>query len=413
MAAITIRPLREEEFHAAVGVACAAFGEQATGEDEEAYRQAFELERSLCAFEADTIVGMSAVLTLELTLPGGVAAPAGGLTWAAVLPTHRRRGILRQLMAAQLADMARRGELVSTLLASEGNIYGRFGYGPATSAISFSVERARAAFARPVCARGRIVLLTGLEAAAELPAIYERLQRVQPGTVSRPPGWWKQYLHDPETEREGGGEMLHAKHETTRGEADGYVTYRIKQEWQGMASRSTLLVVELLAADPEVYAALWDYVLNTDLIHTISFSRGRVDEPLRWLLADSRAFTVGALTDYLWVRLLDVPGALAARAYGAQGEMVLEVNDTFPTPSTTRVALRVRKIGSQDVECTPTTMPPDLALGLGSLGATYLGGVSFATLAAAGLVRELRTGSAERADAMFSTGTAPYCVTMF
>ncbi|MFH0916430.1 MAG: GNAT family N-acetyltransferase [bacterium] len=413
MVTITTRPLHEEEFHAAVGVACAAFGEQATREDEEAYRQVFELERSLCAFEADTMVGMSAVLTLELTLPGGVAAPAGGLTWAAVLPTHRRRGVLRQLMAAQLADMTRRGELVSALLASEGNIYGRFGYGPATSALSFSVERARAAFARPVCARGRIVLLTGQEAAAELPTVYERLQRVQPGAVSRPPGWWKQYLHDPEAEREGGGEMLHAKHVTASGEPDGYVTYRIKQEWQGMASRSTLLVVELLAADPEVYAALWDFVLNTDLIHTISFSRGAVDEPLRWLLADPRAFAVRALTDYLWVRLLDIPGALAARAYSAADEMVLEVNETFPAPITTRVALRVGRARSQDVECAPTTEPADLALELSSLGATYLGGVSFATLAAAGRVRELRAGSVERADAMFSTGAAPYCVTMF
>lgn len=118
MTAITIRPLREEEFHAAVGVSRTAFGELATREDEEVYRQAFELERSLCAFEAGKLVGASVVLTMELTLPGGIGVPAGGLTWVAVLPTHRRRGILRQLMAAQFTDMARRGEPVSTLLAS-------------------------------------------------------------------------------------------------------------------------------------------------------------------------------------------------------------------------------------------------------------------------------------------------------
>ncbi|MFH1834248.1 MAG: GNAT family N-acetyltransferase [bacterium] len=239
------------------------------------------MERSLCAFEGDVMVGTSDVLPLELTLPGQAQLPAGGLTWVAVLPTHRRRGILRQLVAAQFAEMGRHAEPVSVLLASEGNIYGRFGYGPATSAISFSVERAQVAFARPVSSEGRTVLLTDREAAAELPMIYERLRRHRVGSVSRSAGWWVDYLHDPEHHREGGGEMFHAKHETVPGEADGYVTYRIKEEWSGWNSRNTLLVVELLAADPKVYAVLWDYILNTDLVHTVSFSRGRMDEPLR------------------------------------------------------------------------------------------------------------------------------------
>jgi predicted acetyltransferase len=413
MTSLTIRTLREEEFHDAVGVSCAAFGEQVSAADEEAYRQGFELERSLCALERGKMVGTSAVLTMELTLPGGATVPAGGLTWVAVLPTHRRRGILRQLIESQLADISRRGEPISALLASEGNIYGRFGYGPATSALSFSVERARAAFTRPARAEGRIVLLTGREAAAELPAIYEGLRSAQVGAVSRPPGWWKGYLHDPEHEREGGGEMYHAKHETAAGLPDGYVTYRIKQDWPGWTSHSVLLVVELLAADREVYAALWDYVLNTDLIHTISFSRGRMDEPLRWLLADSRAFTVTGMGDWLWVRLLDVPRALAGRTYGLAGEVVLEVTDTFPAPNTTRFALRAGEPGSRNADCTATTGPADLALEANGLGAAYLGGVSFAALAAAGRVRELRTGAVERASRMFSTSTAPYCVTMF
>jgi predicted acetyltransferase len=359
------------------------------------------------------LVGTSVVLSLELTLPGSVTIPAGGMTWVAVLPTHRRRGTLRRLVAAQSADMAHRGETVSALIASEGNIYGRFGYGPATSAVSFSVERARAAFAHPIRDTGRTVLLTDQEAAVELPTIYERLRRLQPGSVSRSAGWWIEYLHDPEHHREGGGGMFHAKHETTQGEADGYVSYRIKEEPSGWSSRSTLLVVELLAADPGVYAALWDYILNTDLIHTISFSRGRVDEPLRWLLADPRAHMVTALGDYLWIRLLDIPGALAVRPYRTAGELVLEVDFAFPGPGTERVALRAGEAGHDGSECTATARPPDLALGASSLGAAYLGGVSFATLAAAGLVRELRPGFVERADAMFSTSTAPYCVTMF
>ncbi|OFV82469.1 MAG: hypothetical protein A2W26_01910 [Acidobacteria bacterium RBG_16_64_8] len=413
MSTITVRPLREEEIPAAVEVSCAAFGERPTQEEREIYQHSFDVERSLCAFDADTMVGTSLALSLELTLPGPGVLPVGGLTWVAVLPTQRRRGILRQLVAGQFEDMVRRGEPASALIASEGNIYSRFGYGPATSAVSFSVERAQAAFIRPVRAEGRIVLLTDEEAAAELPAIYERIRRLQPGRVTRSDRWWTEYLFDPQEQREGGGGMFHAKYATSPGVADGYVTYRFKEETLGWTSRTTLLVVELLAADPGVYSALWDYVLNTDLVHTVSFSRGRVDEPLRWLLADPRALTVSAMGDDLWIRLLDIPRALHARTYGAAGDIVFEVDDTFLAPNRTTFALRVGQAEIPDIECAVTTARAELALGTSSLAAAYLGGVSFATLAAAGLVRELRQGSVGRADAMFSAATAPYCGTIF
>jgi len=413
MDGIEIRPPREEEFHAAVGVVCTAFGEQPTEEDERIYRLAFPLERALCAFEGGKMVATSTVLSMELTLPGGSAVPAGGLTWVGVLPTHRRRGIIRRLVAAQFADMVHRGEPVSTLLASEGNIYGRFGYGPATSVIGFSVEQPYAALAVPVEDPGRVILLDAEEAAAELPLIYENLRLLQPGAVSRSPGWWSEHLYDHPREREGGGGMFHAKHETVPGVADGYLSYRIREQWEGAIPLSHVLVVELMAGDPGVYRALWDYALNTDLCRTISFSSGRADEPLRWLLADPRRFRVDALADYLWLRLLDVPRALAAREYGYPGRLVLEVTDAFPTPSTSSFILSSGPAGTGGAECAPTTATPDLALGMDSLGAAYLGGVSFAALAMAGRVRELSTGALERADAMFRTSTAPYCVTMF
>lgn len=207
--------------------------------------------------------------------------------------------------------------------------------------------------------------------------------------------------------------MVHVKHETSRGKADGYVTYRIKEEWSGWDSRSTLLVVELLAADSHVYSVLWDYILNIDLIHKVSCSRGRVDEPLRWLLADPRGLEVTAMGDGLWVRLLDVARALAARTYAAEGELVLEVKETFPAARVSRFVLRVRHRGEHDVECAATAASPDLVLEVGTLGAAYLGGVSFATLAAAQLIEEVRPGSIGLADAMLSTGAAPYCSTMF
>ena len=395
---VDIRLVRESEFSDVLRLARVAFGEEYSQEDSDAMRAGFPFERSLAAFDNGRMVAVSAVLDLELSVPGGVALPMGGVTWIATLPTHRRRGLLTRLMAASFAGMAERGETVSGLGASEGSIYGRFGYGPAASVMSFGVERRYAAFATPLgtSTAGTFTLLDAGEALGRLPAIYDELRRRQPGTVSRSTAMWQEHLADPPMQRDGATRMFHVLHETVPGTADGYVTYRVKAEIEGATALNAVRVVELLARDPGVYRALWKFVLDTDLCHTVSCERGRVDEPLRWLLADPRRFKVHELFDFLWLRLLDIPRALAARRYAAAGQVVLEVTDPFPALTTRRYLLRVEPAAGEaapgpapalPAECTPTSADPDIALDVATLSSAYLGGVSFATLAAAGSTR--------------------------
>jgi predicted acetyltransferase len=206
--------------------------------------------------------------------------------------------------------------------------------------------------------------------------------------------------------------MYHAVHTDREGAADGYVSYRIKEQWAASSPMGEVQVLELVARDPNAYRALWEFVLGTDLCQTISCWRGRVDEPLRWLLADPRRLSVNAVADDLYVRLLDIPRALAAREYAAAGELVFEVSEPFPIARTGRFLLTAGGIGA-GAECRPTDQAPDLSLSVDALGATYLGGVSFATLAAAGRITGAGHRALKVADAMFSTGVAPYCSTMF
>jgi predicted acetyltransferase len=411
---VEIRAPREDEFREIVALANIAFGEEATEQDGAAFQRAFPFDRALCAFDGDRLVGSLAVLSLELTLPGCTALPAGGATWGATLPTHRRRGILRSLFEAQLNDMMDRGDPLSVLLASEATLYRRYGYGPASSMMSFSIDRAHARFAveseegRPE----RITLVAGVEAAGRLAGIYEALRLQQPGAVSRSAGWWASYLWDPLMERQGATGMYHAVHTNREGVADGYVTYRIKEQWLASTPMGEVQVIELIARDPDAYRALWEFVLGTDLCQTVSCWRARVDEPLRWLLADPRRLSVNAMADDLYVRLLDIPRALAAREYATAGELVIEVSEPFPIARTGRFQLKAGGIGA-GAECRPTDRAPDLTLGVDALGAAYLGGVSFTTLAAAGRVAGVDRKALAAADAMFHTGIAPYCSTMF
>jgi predicted acetyltransferase len=417
MDGIEIRRVTEEEWPAVLDVSRIAFGEEYTDEDDASFKGAFPFERSLGAFDGGRLVGTTAVYGLQLTVPGGGSLPMGGLTWVGVLPTHRRRGILRTMMQRQFTDMLERGEVVSGLGASESTIYGRYGYGPATSAISFEVERAFGQFATPPDGPpsdpGRVILLDAREAADQLPGLYETLRLMQPGATDRPAWLWRSHLADPPHNRYGSGRMHHVKHENASGVADGYASYRLRENWVKETAALEVKVVELLAADAPAYRSLWHYLLNTDLSRTISCYRGRADEPLRWLLADPRRFNVTALYDNLWLRLLDAPRALVARTYGSAGRLALEVSDPFLSPAVRTFHLQVERANEPGAECALTSAPGDLALDMDVLGMVYLGGVSFATLAAAGRVRELTPGAVDRADLMFASGTAPYCSTDF
>jgi predicted acetyltransferase len=206
--------------------------------------------------------------------------------------------------------------------------------------------------------------------------------------------------------------MYHAVRTGPGGVDDGYVSYRIKEQWLASTPMNEVLVIDLAAGNPDAYQALWRYIVGTDLCHTISYGRARVDEPLRWLLADSRRIAVNAVSDDLYLRLLDIPRALTARAYAAPGELVLEVSESFLAARTGRYLLTAG--GSPDgADCRLTDRPPDISLDVATLGATYLGGVSFTNLAAAGRLDCTDPRTLTTADAMFSTDIAPFCSTQF
>ena len=136
-----LRSIAPEEFEAYCEVAVQAFNE--TGQLAEVVEQervVFEFDRSIAAFDGDAIAGTTAAYTFQLTVPGGVV-DAGGVTFVAVLPSHRRRGILSAMMRHQLADIAARGEPVAALFASESVIYVRYGYGCASSQLTLRVRR--------------------------------------------------------------------------------------------------------------------------------------------------------------------------------------------------------------------------------------------------------------------------------
>src|SRR6185503_18593563 len=98
--------------------------------------------RALAAYDGDEPVALTGAYRFDLSIPGG-ELPCAGVTWVGVIPTHRRRGILRDLMRRELEDVHSWGEPIAALWASEAAIYGRFGYGHAAPNGQAKSDRAR------------------------------------------------------------------------------------------------------------------------------------------------------------------------------------------------------------------------------------------------------------------------------
>lgn len=402
---VAFRPIVPEEFTAFAYACSTGFGESTAWFERSKEFAEWELDRALAGFEGDTIVATSRNYSFELTLPGSGIVRAAGLSAVAVLPTHRRRGLLREMIAALFDEAVARGEAVSMLTASEASIYERFGYGISMRAANARMDVRDVEFARPRPS-GRLRLVDADEARKLEPEVFDRVRRSRPGAISRPEAWWcEQY----EAEL---GTRFDVLYESPRGEVDGYVTYGIKESWGHMGGQHRLTVQDFIAVDSIATHALWQYLCDVDLVGAVADRQLPLDSSLPWLLASARAVRIESVHDYVWTRLLDVPASLGARTYAVPGRLVLEVSDPV-RPGGAADGTFALDGGPDGATVERSDTPPDLACDVAAASAAWLGGVRWSELAAADLVEERTTGALARADAMFASTPLPYPFTWF
>ena len=261
-----------------------------------------------------------------MTLPGG-PRPVAGVTLVSVAPTHRRRGLLTEMMRRQLTELhEQQREPAAALWASEGGIYGRFGYGVAAR----QVAPGRAQGRRCGCGRAPRSAPAGScspPRSAARPheiAVYEQVRPAAVGFLARDGRWWDRAFDDREHIRAARPRDGTRCTREQDGSVTGYATYRLKDNWSPTANESEVRVVDVLATTPEAYAALFSFLAGIDLHPKLVRARAPLDDPLQHLLFDVRALQTDVY-DSLWVRLADVGRALAERTYSTPVDVVLEV----------------------------------------------------------------------------------------
>ncbi|MDG4799129.1 GNAT family N-acetyltransferase [Micromonospora sp. WMMD980] len=393
---------RTEDFDEIAALLALAFHTDPDPELQAIERPVFEPERSLLVRDGRTAVAHAGAFGRDLAVPGA-DVPAAHVSMVAVAPTHRRRGLLSGLMRRQLREIRDAGrEPVAVLWASEGRIYPRFGYGSAAQRLALSADTTGLRLPDPTPAEGTLRLDRPAGHADELARLYERARADRPGWSRRDERWWAYVLADLKSRREGATERRVLLHDGPDG-PDGYALYRTRDEWVGDVPRSEVRVGEVVALTPEAYLALWRLLLSVDLTRRLSFPIAAVDEPLLRLVDEPRQLAP-QLADGLWVRVVDVPAAFAARRYAADVDVVVEVVDALLPENTGRWRL----VGGPDgAECATTTAPAALACDVRALGELYLGGTTPAALAATGRLRELIPGTLTRLTPAFTWHRAP------
>jgi predicted acetyltransferase len=398
--AVRIRTVRDlDEFRDAVCCIGHYFGWEPEPEDVERFARILPLERVHVAIDGGQIVGAAGAYPLELTVPAGVL-PCAGPTLVGVLPSHRRRGLLRRMMEEQIRDVRQRAEPIAALWASEETIYGRFGYGMASFCLAIRAEHAAGGI-EP--AEGHAVRLVGHEEASRtFPRVYDRVRRRRVGFFTRSHDWWEtRQLGDREYQRRGAGPLQRALLER-HGRPVGFALYRIASERATEGWKRTLRVSEAFGVDAAATREIWRFLLSVDWVDEMHAHMLPLDHPLLHLVRrpnDLRA----RVWDGLWIRIVDVAAALGGRGYAGDGRVHLEVVSDPIVPE---------NAGTWTVEggvARRSRRRPDVRLAVQELGAVFLGGFSFAQLARAGRVEEVARGGLSRADGLFATDAAPWC----
>ena len=407
--ALELRTCDPDEFASFLTATEAAFGDEAKEEDIKRLSPLLEPERVLATFDDETIVGTNAAFAFDVTIPGG-RVPAAGVTMVGVLPSHRRRGVLTAMIKRQLEDALGWNEPVAILWASEGAIYQRFGYGLATHQATMSIERDRAAFRTAVSGRSKTRIVPHEEAVKVLPAVYDRVRLETPGMFTRSTLWWENHtLNDLEHDRGGAGPLFRTVLEMD-GAPEGYVLYRINSSWgDDGIHKGTLEIVEAVATTPAATRDLWSYIFGVDLVDRVQAWFLQRDHPLKWMLSEPRRLRM-TVRDALWLRVVDVIGALEARTYADADRLVFRLDDALC--GWNQGAWLLDTTGD-NAEVSPTDEDAELRLTAEELGAVYLGGATFGELARAGRIAELEQDTVTRADRIFATDVDPWCPEIF
>ena len=377
--------------------------------DQRVLTGAYAAGRPAQAWDPARPVATYASFVQPLNVGGGRSLQAHLIASVSVRPNHRRRGLMRELMTADLLAARDAGCALAALSSMEATIYGRFGFGAATFSRRVEVDTGDR-FALGSSPPGSVEVADPAALLQVAPALFDRFHAQTLGSVQRPAsypakiaGIWADDAPEPDRR------VRAALHYDVAGRIDGYVSYKILP-WA--AEPRTIVILDIIWATAGAYFGLWDFLASIDLVTLVKYESAAMADPLQWAMADRRGFKVTGEDDGLWLRVLDPVVALEARSYEADGQVRIAITDPLDIAGGVFV-LSVRD-GSATVTPDDSKDPPaQVSMDVAALASLYLGGVRVDTLARSGQVTSTSPAVLHLLDALLAHREQPYCVTHF
>lgn len=412
---LQVRPLldgtisEDEAFDLILRVDGESFDESPPEEALGGVRALAELDRSVIAWDGGEAVGCGSIYSLDLSVPGG-SVPTAGVTWIGMRPTHRRLGGMRGVMDALHEEIrARDHEPIAALWASQPPLYGRFGYGWASSCLSVVVEKAHGTLSRaPRDSTLRARLVEPQDDHKDTQGVYDTVRGQRPGMPDLTSVWHTRITFDPKGERAGAGPLHTVVVEDDAG-VRGYARYSFKHQWSEGYADGKVSVRQVLAVDPAAEAALWRFLIDFDLSGRVDAWNLPIDIPLQWWLDQPRHHKQQP-GDALYLKVMDLPAAVTRRTYARAADVVVDVRDDSCPWNAGRWRLSVDLAGA---ECEKATDAADISVDVSSLGAAYLGGPTLVSHLAAGWIDEHTPGSVQALSDAFVHPQAPWSPFVF
>ncbi|MDO5533156.1 MAG: GNAT family N-acetyltransferase [Propionibacteriaceae bacterium] len=327
-----------------------------------------------------TPIATFATMTQSINTGGGHITPACFITDVTVRTTHRRRGLLTTMMTNALRRARDEGLALAALTVTEGGIYGRFGFGVATTSTAAELDTGpRFQLARDL--EPRVELATPEASVNARRVVFDAFHAITRGSHQRP-AFYDDYLSGLWNHEKGGPDLAvrSAVHLDADGHPDGVVSYAF-ESGTGL-SGGHLVVHDLIASNAEAELGLWQFLGSIDLAEKVVVRRLSPASPLHWALADPHRLRITKVSDFTWLRVLDVPLALSSRGFESDGEVTFTVDDRVGLAAGSyRLVVR-----DGQAEVTPVS-GANLRLDVRALGSLHLGLADAHVLAGAGQIK--------------------------
>ena len=392
----TFRPVTKDEYEAVTASINYAFAED--NEDS----SFLDSVVTYCAFDGDKVAATSGYFPFENVFNGQRVRTAG-VTIVTTEPEYRRQGLVRRMMTDLLHQAKNEGYQFASLWASMGALYQRYGYGLASHFNQYSVDPRFSTFRLPYEVPGTLRRMDQDEAKDIIRPLFERAQAGRTLDHIRTDFYWDMVFS--EKNKKGRNFVVYYD---TNSVPQGYSFYRQKHKDRDEAGPTLeLMISDFIWTDMDAYHGLWSYYRSHDLARDLKFYYMPDDDPAKHLLLEPRMLNKKQ-SDGLWLRVVDVPAALAARGYTQSGEVTVcvEGDDLCPwNNGSWRVSAgsggkcgEVRDGGEKGLTMNPNT-----------LSSLVSGFQSASALARAGQIACDDEGMLAEADRLFSTIYQPHC----